>query len=272
MLCFYGIIVFFCITEVMGMSAPIRILLTDSDPKKLRRYGRMTLWGELGFKVTDTACTTQDALDILDDMSFGLAVLVSRPPETDAETLLQRCKELDIPALVILPRKNGESVGHYFGLGACDVIVEPPSRSRLRHALLKAQRMICKGTGAEYRRAAETAFASLEKRSISSEFMMKLKAFIESCEGETATTCSAAEYFSFNKDYFGKLFKQETGMTFNSFYNGFRIEYAKELLTSGRYRINEISELLGFSSVDYFTGVFKRQTGCTPSGYRKAAD
>ena len=254
------------------MSAPIRTLLTDSDPKKLNRYGRMSLWGEMGYKVTAAACDTLEALNKLDSGEVEFAVLVSRPPETDAETILCRCKELGIPTLVILPRKNGESVGHYFGLGACDVIVEPPSRSRLRRALLKAHRMICKGTSEEYRLAGEKAFALLEGKNINSECMGKLRSFIASCEGETATTCSAAEYFSFNKDYFGKLFKQETGMTFNSFYNSFRIEYAKQLLSSGSYRINEISELLGFSSVDYFTGVFKRLTGCTPSGYRQTIE
>ena len=214
------------------MSAPIRTLLTDSDPKKLNRYGRMSLWGEMGYKVTAAACDTLEALNKLDSGEVEFAVLVSRPPETDAETILCRCKELGIPTLVILPRKTSE----------------------------------------EYRLAGEKAFALLEGKNINSEFMGKLRSFIASCEGETATTCSAAEYFSFNKDYFGKLFKQETGMTFNSFYNSFRIEYAKQLLSSGSYRINEISELLGFSSVDYFTGVFKRLTGCTPSGYRQTIE
>ena len=59
-------------------------------------------------------------------------------------------------------------------------------------------------------------------------------------------------------------------MTFNSFYNRFRIEYAKELLETGKFRVCEISELLGFSSVDYFTGVFRRQTGLTPTHYRES--
>ena len=60
-------------------------------------------------------------------------------------------------------------------------------------------------------------------------------------------------------------------MTFNSFYNTFRIEYAKELLRTGKLRVCEISELLGFSSVDYFTGVFRKQTGLTPTHYRESS-
>lgn len=252
------------------MSAPINVLLTESDPKKLKRYASLSLWKELGFKVTRTARSTYEAISAMESGECRLLVTVNRAPEVDAAELLKRCTASGVTAIVIVPRNDGESVGRYFTLNACDVIVEPPSRSRLRQSLMKAHRLISRGeVSEEYRRAAEKAFAALNVRS--SDFVIKLRDFIECSEGETATTGSAAEFFSFNRDYFGKLFKQETGMSFNSFYNGFRIEYAKELLTSGNLRICEISELLGFSSVDYFTGVFRRQVGCTPSLYRSRA-
>lgn len=251
------------------MTAPINVLLTDSDPKKLKRYASLSLWRELGFKVTRTACSTYEAINAIKGGECRLLVTVNRAPGVDATELLKRCHTAGMVAIVIVPRRDGESVGRYFTLNACDVIVEPPSRGRLRQSLMKAHRLISKGeVSEEYRRATEKAFATLN--AADSDFISKLRDFIEHSQGETATTGSAAEFFSFNRDYFGKLFKQETGMSFNSFYNGFRIEYAKELLISGGLRVCEISELLGFSSVDYFTSVFRRQTGLTPSRYRSA--
>jgi YesN/AraC family two-component response regulator len=79
---------------------------------------------------------------------------------------------------------------------------------------------------------------------------------------------TTAEYFSLNKDYFGKVFKQNTNVTFNYFNSLVKIEYAKDLIKTGNYKAYEISEILGYSSVDYFTKVFKDITGETPSQYK----
>ena len=249
------------------MDDMINVLIVESDPKKLRRYASLSLWRELGIKVGQTACSSFSALGKMEKEKFGIVLTVSRPPEADASVILKKCRETGTAAIVIAARKDGESAGRYFGMGACDVIAEPPSRTRLRRAVIKARSQATKGQHSEeYLRAAQKAFVQLERGD--EVFVTKLREFIACSEGEPATTGSAAEYFRFNRDYFGKLFKQETGMSFNSFYNSFRIEYAKELLASGRLRVHEISEMLGYSSVDYFTGVFRKKTGVTPSAYR----
>ncbi len=58
-------------------------------------------------------------------------------------------------------------------------------------------------------------------------------------------------------------------MTFGDFYKIFRIRYAERLLMSGKYKVYEVSSMLGFSSVDYFTTVFKKLKGKTPSEVKK---
>lgn len=250
------------------MNAPINVLIAESDPKKLKKYASLSLWKELGFNVTKTVSNTRDAVSAAASGECGLIVTVSRLPAVDVEAILKH--RGDAAAIVIVPRKEGESVGRYFAMGACDVIAEPPSRTRLRRAIMKAHRLVSRGgSSEEYCRAAEKALGALN---VNSEgFALKLREFIAKSEGEAATTGSAAEFFSFNRDYFGKLFKQETGMTFNCFYNNFRVEYAKELLAAGGLRVCEISEVLGFSSVDHFTALFRRHTGVTPSKYRTDA-
>lgn len=46
-----------------------------------------------------------------------------------------------------------------------------------------------------------------------------------------------------------------------------RIAKAKELLRDGMHTVSEVSELLGFSSPAYFSSVFRKQTGVSPSAY-----
>lgn len=47
-----------------------------------------------------------------------------------------------------------------------------------------------------------------------------------------------------------------------------RVEKAKELLTERKYNVKQITKLVGFDDANYFTKIFKRYTGMTPSEYK----
>lgn len=65
------------------------------------------------------------------------------------------------------------------------------------------------------------------------------------------------------------LFKNELGKTFYDCLTEYRIEMAKELLKESGYKIYEISEKVGFNDEKYFSQVFKKVTGISPSEYIK---
>lgn len=78
-----------------------------------------------------------------------------------------------------------------------------------------------------------------------------------------------------NYDYVRKLFKKETGVTPHEYLISKRMERARELL-SGRltnrysnYSVSQIAELCGFSEPLYFSRVFKKRYGVSPSEYKK---
>ena len=79
---------------------------------------------------------------------------------------------------------------------------------------------------------------------------------------------SVAEHFQLNKNYLSQLFKQKTGENFLDFLTRAKMERAKILIREGNYKNYEISALLGYNEVDYFTRLFKNHTGYTPSEYR----
>lgn len=84
----------------------------------------------------------------------------------------------------------------------------------------------------------------------------------------------AHEMLYMNADYLGKLFKKETGEKFSNYVMKARITRATELIAEDAdIKIFELAERLGFGdNPQYFSQVFKKYRGSTPSDYMKSTD
>ncbi len=78
-----------------------------------------------------------------------------------------------------------------------------------------------------------------------------------------------ASQANFSEKYFSTLFNKRMGMPFSHYLKNLRIHHAKEMLTSTSLKLKEISEAVGYNSVEYFVRVFSAQEGISPSAYRK---
>lgn len=83
------------------------------------------------------------------------------------------------------------------------------------------------------------------------------------------TLISIANYLQISPEYLSSHFKEVTNMNLGRFINQEKIEFSKHLLTSTDLSIIEISLTLNYSDQSYFSKVFKKYTGTTPSEYRK---
>lgn len=72
-----------------------------------------------------------------------------------------------------------------------------------------------------------------------------------------------------SKDYIGKLFRCSVGMTLNEYLTVLKMEEGKKILKDTNMKVYEISERLGYITVDYFTRLFRNYTGYTPLQYKK---
>lgn len=70
-------------------------------------------------------------------------------------------------------------------------------------------------------------------------------------------------------DYVSKIFKSETGINLKDYVNETRIEKAKELLSTTSQSVSEIAVAVGFDNFSYFSTLFKKITGVSPSSYNR---
>lgn len=70
-----------------------------------------------------------------------------------------------------------------------------------------------------------------------------------------------------NKTTLCSSFKNIYGDTIVNFINKKRIKETKKLLRDGRYNLTQISDMVGFSSIHYFSRIFKQYEGISPKEY-----
>lgn len=82
------------------------------------------------------------------------------------------------------------------------------------------------------------------------------------------TAGSIAEALHYTNAYVCTVFKQHYGMTIHHYINVYRIARAKELLNTTELPLSAIAARVGYENDSYFSRVFKKQEGVSPSDYR----
>lgn len=111
--------------------------------------------------------------------------------------------------------------------------------------------------------------SSLSTRRAIPELVMRAKKYIEQAVESDVQMPDIATKLNMSYSTFRHLFKEYTGMSPARYLMNLRIYRAKQMLRSSNISIKEISYTLCFDSPDYFTTMFKRKTGLTPSEFRK---
>ncbi|MDD4095168.1 MAG: response regulator [Oscillospiraceae bacterium] len=103
----------------------------------------------------------------------------------------------------------------------------------------------------------------------SSNVITKVEQEIRESYMQNISLKSFSEKYFINSAYLGQLFKKHYGTPFKDYLNTQRINAAAEMLLSTRKHVYEISESVGYQSLDYFISKFVAAKGHTPTQYRK---
>ena len=102
------------------------------------------------------------------------------------------------------------------------------------------------------------------------KFLTKLSFMNENIARETLTVSEVAESVGISESHFRRLFKSVYNISPVKYINLMRINRAKELIRYSTYSFSHIAPETGFANVYYFSRMFKKEVGCTPSEYRAA--
>jgi two-component system response regulator YesN len=103
------------------------------------------------------------------------------------------------------------------------------------------------------------------------EILRRARAFIEeNYQRPDITLHDVASHVALSNNHFCTVFSQEMGVTFTEYITRTRMDKAKHLLINTSDRASEIAGAVGYNDPHYFSYLFRKQAGMTPTDFRKS--
>lgn len=200
-----------------------------------------------------SAAENLNTQDFMGAIAQGFAKL---PPDCDPEAFVELCHCVIDTVLDVFPREDADS-----GLSAVEVFRTILNPAELR-SLPEAQRTLTNW-------AEQSIAKSLhERRQSGSHPIREAKAYISAHYMEPLSLDLIAAHVHLNPSYFSICFKRETGQNFSNYLADFRVEAAKRMLRDGSKSVAAVCEAVGYTDSKYFSKIFTRIVGVTPSKYK----
>lgn len=184
-----------------------------------------------------------------------------RMPEISGLELLRLAKEWHEGCAFIL--LSGYSDFTYaqqaVSLGAFEYCLKPLKPEQARSVLKRAADMLRKNLDAA------------EESPIENERFAALLKYIDANYKKPLQQKELCERFGLHPSYCSRLFASKLGHGFAEHLTAIRMQEAKRLLLQGEYSVADVAELCGYSDYYYFTKVFTKSFGISPSKTKKVA-
>ncbi|MDF2485371.1 MAG: hypothetical protein K0R46_1539 [Herbinix sp.] len=105
----------------------------------------------------------------------------------------------------------------------------------------------------------------------SNHIVKATKEYLENHYDQDISLEDVAEQVNISPQYFSKLIKKTTGYNFIDWLSMLRVKKAKELLTNSNLTVKEVCFMVGYKDPNYFSRIFKKRIGITPSEYIKTS-
>lgn len=263
----------------------MNLLLIDDNVSTTTLLRDSLNWPAIGIQQVFTAKSAAEAKEILDQYVIDILLCDIEMPGQSGLSLLRelRLKGNHAVCIFLTAHAEFEYAKKAIEVDSIDYILKPFTLEDITQKLCRAV-ALCK------ERSENNAYIKYGKLWIDqqnhfspedrekliqpvtdtdSQTVNEAKQFIREHYTEDISLTDIADYVHHNPNHLIKLFRRFEDTTPIDYLIRIRIEHAKMLLASNAFSISQVALMTGFRSIPYFNRVFKRQTGYTPSAYKK---
>ncbi|MDR2898372.1 MAG: response regulator [Spirochaetaceae bacterium] len=251
-----------------------KVIIVDDEDTIVTGLSQLLPWQQFECEIAAVAHDGETALSLIRKLRPDILFTDIKMPGMDGLSLIAafRSEFPDMQITILSGYPKFEYAQQAIQLGVSNYLIKPSRMDELTSALARMTELLNKQRskmnlpeGAEEKK--EEAIPEEEEHA--SNFITRNAVrYIEDHYSERLTLPDVAQKVFVSQWHLSKLISRHTGQSFNDLLNSVRITKAKELMSDPALKIWEISEMVGFSDVTYFSRIFKKTEGKSANEYR----
>lgn len=246
-----------------------KLVIAEDDYQIRTGLGNFFPWREVGFEVVGCFKNGKLAWDYIDSNGADVVLSDIQMPVMSglelASQIKEKKKQVEIVFLTVF--RSFEYAQQALNLGAKNYIVKSTKYDDLMSVFRKIKIELDHRNGKD---DPPERFAYLTSAANSEQDIKKINkiaAYID-CHYRDASLQTVAGEMSMNPVYLSRFFKEKTGINFNDFVTEIKMKKAAELIKRNRYKIYEISEMVGYTNAKNFSRAFKNYYQISPQDFK----
>lgn len=268
----------------------IKTIVVEDEPLVRRDLELLTPWEELGCFCTGSASNGNDAVKLFNQTLPDIVITDIRMPGMDGLEMIGIMAELCAVSggerhcefIILSGFSDFEYAQKAMRNGVMEYLVKPVDDDELAAAIVRAKKrveltrnktLISKNGSKIESESLLMLFREYElgqNNGATEKYVQKAIDLIKNRYISGITIEEASSVLGISAGHLSRIFKSETGYTFVDYLMYFRVKKAAELLKEGKVKVYEVADLVGYSDARYFSQIFRRITGLTPSEFRES--
>lgn len=244
----------------------IKVLIAEDENLIRKKLLHFIDYDALGMVVVAEVDNGVSGVELIKKYKPDIVLADINMPEKDGLDMIKETLDYDYIAIIISGYDYFSYAQRALKYGVTDYLLKPISLDDLNEALVNAREIIYKKRSVISRNSdIENAIDISTDEAIKDSTVVEMINFIKSNYQDKISISDLSKKLAYSESMLNRKFKKEVHITFNEYLNRYRINKAIELLKNSDYNITEISYMCGYSSAKYFSRVFKKYLGISPS-------
>lgn len=253
------------------------VVLVDDEPRTIDALEKNVDWRRCGIRNVHKAYSMETAVRLLEMEQVEILICDIEMPGGTGLQLLEWVREQKrkISCIFVTCHPEFDYMRKAIQLKCYDYILKPIQYEEvakvLKELVLKmeaAERGATDMEAVNWGGMTDRAIREQGYREQERNVEQEVKKYIREHMMDNVTVAHIADALHFNPQYLMRAFKGKTGLSIIEYITQARIDTAKKVLGDTDLPIKEVAQLVGYVDYAYFTRVFRKETGMSPSQYR----
>lgn len=257
----------------------IKIVIVEDEPLVRRGLLLTVDWEKLGCCVVGEAENGIEGMEVVKKLDPDIVLTDVRMPGMSGIDMIEKLQDSTEAEFIILSAYSEFAYAKKaMVLGVREYLIKPIDDEELETAVNRAvgyikEKKKIKNLQNHLEKSDDSKIMLFKEylsdgETSSSGNLKKAMAFVHENFAEDITIRDVAENLAVSESYLSRLFKKESGYTFNDYLTKYRIKQACRLLDDPHIKVYEVADKVGYKNQRYFSVLFKKIVGKSPGEFK----